>query len=257
MGFFEKIFGGNTTANLFDTNVRAAYKGTSFFKKMIEKKRSTIKMYQEQNVLLKQQEKFRPVNNWMIAMEHLDLIYLYYSIGGNMGECYDEYIQAVTYYGQGWDSDAFYVDMIDMVALGCLLNAPANVYDPVINYIRQSDEGSSYGTWTPDALLWYIINARKPGSAPQPDTLITEAYRDVYDLTKMPKPEAEREMKFYLDKWYLLHKNYPWYNSHTKESAYRGYWCWEAGAVTKIMGLDDISYKNSPYYPYDMVHWKD
>jgi hypothetical protein len=255
MGFFDKIFGGNATANLPETKVRAAYKDTSFFKKMVDKKRSAIKMYQEDNLLLKQPGKFRPVNNWMIAMEYLDLIYLHYSIGDNITKCYDEYLQAAAYYGQGWDPDAFYSDMIDMIALGSLLNVPDDVYEPVINYIPQSDKGSSYGTWTPDALLWHIINSRKPESGPQPDTLISEAYRDVYDLTKMPKADAAREMKLYLDIWYRLHKDTPWYNAHTKESAYRGYWCWEAGAVTKIMGLDDSSYKDNPCYPYDMVHW--
>ena len=257
MGFFEKIFGATSKVDLPETKVRAAHKDASFFKKMIDKKLAAIKMYQEQNVLLKQQEKFRPVNNWVIAMEHLDLIYIRYSVGGNVSECYDEYIQAATYYGKGWDPDAFYSDMIDMIALGSLLHVPDDVYAPVVNYIRQSDEGSSYGTWTPDALLWYIINAREPAGGLQPDTLISEAYRDIYDLTKMPRADAEQEMKLYLGKWYSLHKDAPWYNAHTKERAYRGYWCWEAAAITKIMGLDDSGYKDNPYYPYDMVHWNE
>jgi hypothetical protein len=145
--------------------------------------------------------------------------------------------------------------MIDMVALGYLLNVPESVFDPVINYIRQSDAGSSYELWTPDALLWHIINAKKPGSGSQPETLITEAYRDIYDLTKIPKADAEREMKLYIDKWYLLHKDDPWYDNHKKERSYKGYWCREAGVVTQIMGLDDSSYADHPNYPKDMVHW--
>lgn len=253
MGFFEKLFGDGKTAAT-EVKTRAEYKDAAFFRKMIEKKRSAIKMYQEQNEILKKEGKFKPVNNWFLAAEHLDLVYINYSLGNNIGVCYDEYVQAATYYGEGWDPDAFYADMIDMVALGYLLNVPENVFDPVINYVKQSDAGSSYELWTPDALLWYIINAKKPGSGDQPDTLITEAYRDVYDLTKMPKVDAEREMKLYLDKWYRLHKNDPWYDNHKKERSYKGYWSWEAGAVTKIMDLDDSGYASHPNYPYDMVH---
>ena len=255
MGFFDKLFGGGGTTATPETQLRAEYKDVAFFKKMFDKKQSIIKMYQEQNVTLKQQEKFRPINNWVLAMEHLDLVYLNYSIGNDISLCYNEYIAAAGYYGEGWDADAFYADMIDMVALGSLLNVPDEVYEPVINYIRQSDSGSSYPTWTPDALLWYIINTKKPGSGPQPDTLITEAYRDIYDLTKMPKADAEREMKLYLDKWYRLHKDDSWYENHKKEGSYKGYWSWEAGAITKILGLDDSGYANHPNYPYDMVHW--
>ena len=62
-------------------------------------------------------------------------------------------------------------------------------------------------------------------------------------------------MKLYLDKWYRLHKDDSWYENHKKEGSYKGYWSWEAGAVTKILGLDDNGYANHPNYPYDMVHW--
>ena len=65
-------------------------------------------MYQEQNVALSQQEKFRPINNWVLAMEHLDLVYINYSIGNDIGLCYNEYVTAAGYYGEGWDADAFY-----------------------------------------------------------------------------------------------------------------------------------------------------
>jgi hypothetical protein len=254
MGFFEKIFGSSQAKAIQPKNKqRAAFKDAAFFNMMTDKKLSVIKMYQEQNVALKEQGKFRPVNNWFLAAEYLDLVYINYSMGCDMEACREQYILAADYYGKGWDADAFYADIIDMVALGLLLNVPDEVFEPVVNYIRQSDTGSSYPIWTPDALLWFIINSKIPRSGPQPDTLISEAYRDIYDLTKMPKTDAAREMKLYLDKWYLLHKNDPWYDNHKKERSYKGYWCWEAGAVTKIMGLDDSGYAAHPNYPYDMV----
>ncbi|MDD7379168.1 MAG: DUF1911 domain-containing protein [Lachnospiraceae bacterium] len=38
--------------------------------------------------------------------------------------------------------------------------------------------------------------------------------------------------------------------------AYYGYWSFEAGAIAKILNLDDSSLKDVPYYPYDLVHYK-
>ena len=41
-----------------------------------------------------------------------------------------------------------------------------------------------------------------------------------------------------------------------KEKLYYGYWSFEAGAIAKILNLDDSNLKNVPYYPYDLVHYK-
>lgn len=38
---------------------------------------------------------------------------------------------------------------------------------------------------------------------------------------------------------------------------YKGYWAWEVATVVKVKGLYDTSFKDNPYYPYDMVHWED
>ena len=41
-----------------------------------------------------------------------------------------------------------------------------------------------------------------------------------------------------------------------KEKLYYGYWSFEAGAIAKILNLDDSNLKDVPYYPYDLVHYK-
>ena len=66
------------------------------------------------------------------------------------------------------------------------------------------------------------------------------------------------KLKEYLEKyWYVGHKNMGWYDIHkAKEKLYYGYWSFEAGAIAKILNLDDSNLKNVPYYPYDLVHYK-
>jgi len=67
--------------------------------------------------------------------------------------------------------------------------------------------------------------------------------------------EQESLMREYLSVWRSTmtqsesHK-YP------ERFAYCGYWSMEAGAVSKVLKLDDKLFRDSPYYPYDLVHYK-
>ncbi len=68
---------------------------------------------------------------------------------------------------------------------------------------------------------------------------------------------AKKALIDYIEKWYNLNKDAPWYNNHLKTRCYRGYWAWEVAAVAKILHIDDSDLKDNPYYPYDMVHWEE
>ena len=47
------------------------------------------------------------------------------------------------------------------------------------------------------------------------------------------------------------------YEAHkSSQNIYYGYWSFEAGAIAKILNLDDSDLKDVPYYPYDLVHYK-
>jgi hypothetical protein len=104
--------------------------------------------------------------------------------------------------------------------------------------------------WKPDSLVFFLI-----GEKDKKRKSAVPAYQKLYEITQMSKEEAEKSIKKYLEGWYQMNKNAPWYNNHLRDSGYSGYWAWEVAAVVKIMGLDDSSFKNNPYYPYDMVHW--
>ena len=84
----------------------------------------------------------------------------------------------------------------------------------------------------------------------------------VYDCLKQIL-EKDREMaceelkEYLLENWYEIHRECAWYDSHkSNQKVYYGYWSFEAGAIAKILNLDDSSLKDVPYYPYDLVHYK-
>ena len=88
-------------------------------------------------------------------------------------------------------------------------------------------------------------------------------YPEVYDCLKVILNNEESEdcrlLKEYLqEKWYDIHKECAWYDSHkSSKNIYCGYWSFEAGAIAKILKLDDNSLGNVSYYPYELVHYKE
>ena len=61
-------------------------------------------------------------------------------------------------------------------------------------------------------------------------------------------------VKYLMEEWY--NKDCEVYESHKSvQSLYYGYWSFEAGAVAKILRLNDSKLKGVPYYPYDLVHY--
>ena len=83
-------------------------------------------------------------------------------------------------------------------------------------------------------------------------------YQGLQDVVTTKDITKVAFLRNYLNKmWYRGNSDAGWYDAH-KESGYiyYGYWSWEAGAVAKILGLDDESLKEQQYYPYDLVHFK-
>lgn len=141
--------------------------------------------------------------------------------------------------------------LLQMVSFGVLFEVPEAEFKIITDFLEKVDNGPISKMWKPDSLIFFLIG--------QPDRKRKggRAYEMLYKITQLPKPEAEAGIKKYLQKWYDLHKDDPWYNTHIRDYGYSGYWAWEVAAVVKVMQLDDSGFKDDPFYPYDMVHWKD
>jgi hypothetical protein len=143
-----------------------------------------------------------------------------------------------------------------MISFGILFHIPDKEFEELRNYTLKTDSNKNLQDWTPDALLWLLIDKRLKLPMKQSYELAwPNRYENLYQLTTLPPTEASAAMKNYLDKWYSLHKDAPWYNGHVREKGYSGYWAWEAAAVVQLLDLDDTSFKDNPFYPYDAVHW--
>lgn len=60
-------------------------------------------------------------------------------------------------------------------------------------------------------------------------------------------------MKEYLDEWYQASRREGYFNSHKRGDEFKGYWSWEAAAITYLLDIDDCSYRDAQFYPVDLV----
>ena len=152
-------------------------------------------------------------------------------------------------------------DDLDRISLGILLDIDNTDFNRLTDYVLRMDKQAKPSNWTPDLLLWFMLNSRLKENKKQTyanKLAFPKLYKELFKLTQISDAqEAKKALKDYMEKWYTLNNDAPWYNSHLKKNCYRGYWAWEVAAVAKIMHIDDSDLRDNPYYPYDMVHWKD
>ena len=152
-------------------------------------------------------------------------------------------------YSDGGDVD--YADVLEIVSLAILIEEKENL-DELIIILKKIQY--------PDYLISFLL--KNHSDKRSKDILLWpkyQSYQTLKEITQSSKEKAETLMKEYLEKHYYTKKNLgESYNSHKTEKGYTfsGYWSWEAGAIVKIMGLDDSSFKDNSYYPYDLVNWK-
>ncbi len=74
-----------------------------------------------------------------------------------------------------------------------------------------------------------------------------EAYQTLLDSIQIKDSNL---LEKFVKQWYGKMSGTYWFNSHnSKHNTYFGYWCFEALAVSKIFGIDDIELLKHPNYP--------
>ena len=259
MGLFNFNFGRSKKEQ--NQPIRDKIKNRKHFEKLLSEEKEIIK--QRNEIISKgNQNDTNSYIYYAIANNYMNLIKITYSLGDKIKDLRETYIVSLQFFLLGFESDEpMYFDILNRVALGFLLNISNENFQQLVDYVQRMDEQAKPADWTPDQLLWFILNSRlkKDEEQTHADKLaFPKLYKGLFKLTQVSDAqEAKKALEDYIEKWYNLNKNAPWYNSHLKKNCYRGYWAWEVAAVAKIMHIDDSDLKDNPYYPYDMVHWED
>ena len=169
-----------------------------------------------------------------------------YSRGDELSGLEGEYAELLKSWKEVWEPD-HYNKNLKMISLGVLfegdivlakeMNAmlkEANVDDWLLRFLLCSWIGNEMENKNGELLF------------PMDFSLLHKA------VLTQNKRDALQE---YLSCWYR--EGCGCYEAHkSSQRIYYGYWSFEAGAVAKILNIDDTGMEQMPYYPYDLVHYK-
>lgn len=169
-----------------------------------------------------------------------------YSSGEELAVLEKEYFKLIDEWEEVWESE-YYNKNLQMISLAVLFE----VNKESAKKIKEMLKKTNINDWLFDFLL-DSLDEQKTGE--NKELLFPEAFSTLQEVV-FAKNKVEL-LKQYLEKeWY--NEDCGCYEAHkSKENIYYGYWSFEAGAIAKILNLDDSSLKNVPYYPYDLVHYK-
>lgn len=207
------------------TQMRDTIKDIKYFNTFINEEQERVKKFSDKlkNGEVKEDRIF-PVKSKMHDLK-LGILIAGYSKGDELSILEKEYQGLIDDWEEVWKPE-YYNKNLKMISLGILFQADSAFAQKVKNMLKSSN----INDWLYDFLL---------------------------DSWDGEQTEASKVLKKYLkNDWY--NKDCGCYEAHkSRQNIYYGYWSFEAGAVAKILQLDDKDLRNEPYYPYDMVHYKD
>lgn len=192
------------------------------------------------------EERIIPVKSKVHELR-IGLMIARYSRGDEVSILEEEYLKLLSDWEEVWKPE-YYNKNLKMISLAVLFNI-----DTVrAKKIKDMLEKSNIQDW----LLNYFLHSLDSEIKVENKKLIFP--NDFTTLQRVVFEEDKIELlKRYLTKeWY--NEDCDCYEAHkSKQNIYYGYWSFEAGAIAKILGLDDSELKDVQHYPYDLVHYSD
>jgi len=139
-----------------------------------------------------------------------------------------------------------YHQALTMVCFGILLGKQDVLHRlvPLIDYRNEKRDALV------ERLLSCCVEGRDPAAGICRRNLPYSKTLPIFAALPSERPAL---MAQYLAEWYEASRRENYYDLHKSGYQFVGYWSWEAAAITLVLGIDDTSYRNLPYYPADMA----
>ncbi|MBU2946299.1 PoNe immunity protein domain-containing protein [Zobellia uliginosa] len=259
MGIFKSIFTSNKKTNTTYILRQSQYKDELYFLeelKRISKWENSYKSNQGQ--YLKSHVELLPSHYYANYTLMFQKIQVSYSLGIEIKTIKTTFNNAFINFCHALEKQSAYTDFLNVISLSTLLNFKFENFKIFSDLFEKPQDNDNFKSLLADNLIWFLMKNKLEKTSSKPNKVAyPELTKSLSLAIESSSEEAIRLVHEYLDEWYTLNKDMAWYDSHKRQWGYSGYWCWEAGAVVKVMGLDDSSFKDHPHYPYDMVHWQD
>ena len=163
-----------------------------------------------------------------------------YSYGEDLNRLKTDFVQLLNDMPLYWNNNSSYVEMLWMMSLAILFDASKEQFSVLSDLVLKYKYN--------DALLQFMTRYKLEGIVGkiEEEYLFSVPYEKLTDVIANKEHNSDILKNYLLKHWYVGHKDAGWY----------GYWSFEAGAIAKILNIDDSSLKDVQYYPYDLVHYK-
>jgi hypothetical protein len=180
-----------------------------------------------------------------------------YSAGVDVIELKKEINPVLSSMEKSWEKSNGYVQMVWMLSIGIMLEIEDGEFSGLVKLVEKDNPN--------DFLVDFLIRYRVPSWQGESEGfMFKRPYQATQEIVRLTQTGSnnmnslERLKKYLSKEWYRGHSDAGWHDAHKCGwNIHTGYWSFESGALAKILRLDDSSLKDTPYYPYDMVHWKD
>ena len=236
--------------------IRDLIKGEDYYENAIMETEDNIERYES---LLKKVVSERgdtdegAINGYLILItEYTRYVNLLYSSGCDISKMVQPTIRLIDCYGKTWERNFGYFELIRAVSLAYLTGIKAED----ISTLEQRLIKDGFD----DVLINYLMSNMDinwPFSSKE--FQIPGLYDDLLAIIDKKTENTALKLDNYLnEKWYSIHKDTAWYDTHKEKSnTYYGYWSFETAAIVSLMGIDDSILMQNKYYPYDLAHYKE
>ncbi|SFU83925.1 PoNe immunity protein domain-containing protein [Pseudoduganella namucuonensis] len=122
------------------------------------------------------------------------------------------------------------------------------------NRLKEIASWIDYNNPQQDGMLERILTTSIDRATPPPSECIRHLpYFKTIKIFDADAPQRSDLMREYLEDWYQASRREAYYDSHKRNLVFKGYWSWEAAAITFILGIDDTCFQNAAFYPKDLV----
>ena len=174
----------------------------------------------------------------------LGIIIARYSRGDDIACLRSDFVEIYEEWIMSFFSPDAYNENLKMLSLAVLFEIEENLIALTKRKMKEKE--------VKDWLLLFLIGEEQPDLP----LLFPDRFQMMKALVEEKKTDKPRLLAKYLkENWY--NEKCDCYEVHkSSQNIYYGYWSFEAGAIAKILNLDDSNLKDVPYYPYELVHYK-
>lgn len=113
-----------------------------------------------------------------------------------------------------------------------------------------------YGNRRRDALLEHLVAPWVPGrEAPPKKCTRGKPYSQTLPIFAAAPAKRAAMMADYLQSWYDMSEDEPYFGTNRKGFQFFGYWSLEAAAISIVLGIDDTSYRDDIFYPRELADY--